>query len=472
MLRELAAQVRGRGGGGGRAGAGAGRAAVVGVAWRFPSGFSLLQSQEHSRAGSAAQRCNAGGNGVHATCFCLHDGILPCRQPTASAATAAHAPPCPLCHPCLCPQVEPPAALTCLCSLPLLGSLTAEVLYVDPWRQLAELAEQLAGDEEEAEEEEESEGEEEEEQSEEGSESGSESEEESDGGEVVEESEELGSSEEGLVAPAAAARAREGSAARLPPAARAREMEFCFSRGPQLELSGVSAGAGGGVNGADFAAAVAATQAAATPSPADAAAAAAAGSAASPSVATGSAGPAPAVAPASAAIAAIAAAAAAAELAALAVALGPGRAEHIRAVLERGSGALQEMAPMDLFSCFAGGSSNGSSNGSSSAAAGAAGGSGSSRVGLTELDVTFVGCGLLPGCWAGVEALGGSLRRLALRVGRSAEEERLVARWVPRNVLAHAWRGISKVVLEGRVWDFRVSQWGNQAIPGYHACRT
>ncbi|KAG2430479.1 hypothetical protein HXX76_010002 [Chlamydomonas incerta] len=348
----------------------------------------------------------------------------------------------------LAAQVEPPAALTCLCSLPLLAALTAEVLYVDPWRQLAELTEQLAGDEEdeeeskeedeEEEEEEEESGQESDEESEEGSQSDSES-----GGDGSDEGEHDGSEDaegedDDLVAPAA--RARQGSS-RLPPAARARELEFSFSRGPQLAASGASAGGGGrcgggGVNGAAFADAVAATAAAAmrevavaAGAAAAAAAAAAAGSVTTPaSAAGGGAADAPKAAAAKPAQASPAAAAAATELAALAVALGPGRAEHIRAVLERGSGALQEMAPLDLFSCFAGGSS-----------VGAAGGS--SRVGLRELDITFVGCGLLPGCWAGVAALGGSLRRLALRVGRSAEEERLVARLQQRLApgAASAW---------------------------------
>ncbi|GFR39998.1 hypothetical protein Agub_g532, partial [Astrephomene gubernaculifera] len=101
------------------------------------------------------------------------------------------------------------------------------------------------------------------------------------------------------------------------------------------------------------------------------------------------------------------------------------------------------LRPLDLFSAFAPQSSARSScsSGSGWDTGGGGeelGGGGGGGCSLTNLDVTFVGAGLLPGCWYGIKRLGGSLRRLALRVGRSEVEERLVARLTSR--LGSRWR--------------------------------
>ncbi len=131
-------------------------------------------------------------------------------------------------------------------------------------------------------------------------------------------------------------------------------------------------------------------------------------------------------------------------------ALGPARAGTIGRVVRWGCSVLGEMAPLDLFSCFAGTDElpappplqGAAAAGTAAAAAAAAGdaahgardedGNPGGHVGvvgargLTHLDVSFVGCGLLPGAWAGLRRLG-SLTSLRLRVERCSEEERLVA---------------------------------------------
>ncbi|KAG2484469.1 hypothetical protein HYH03_016703 [Edaphochlamys debaryana] len=258
-------------------------------------------------------------------------------------------------------QVEPPSSVTALTSLPLLSSLSLELVVTDAPRQLAELCEALG--EEEEEEEETSSGEEE---------SSCEGEEE----EEEEEEEEQGSSGAEDEAKAAAAAAAATAATGDP-------------------------GSGSG------------------------------GAAADPGSGSGSGG-----------------AAHVASLVADLDARGPfQRGTTLRRVVERGWGALDELGPMDLFSGFAAtpsppgttpapgiaavpnagsGAGSGADRDPGSRVQGTGGGS-VRRVGLTALDLTFVGCGLLPGTWQGVEALGGSLTELSLRVGRCAEEERLVA---------------------------------------------
>ncbi|EFJ49373.1 hypothetical protein VOLCADRAFT_89731 [Volvox carteri f. nagariensis] len=153
--------------------------------------------------------------------------------------------------------------------------------------------------------------------------------------------------------------------------------------------------------------------------------------------------------------------------------LGP-RASAIKRVIERHWRQLRAAAPLDLFSCFApphdrcgprgagdilsgdsgdsgdreqgngnglirsgGGGGGGETGVAESSFASCGGGGGVAATvpthgSLTHLDVTFLGVGLLPGAWHGICHLAGSLTRLALRVGRSPREERLIANLLSR----------------------------------------
>ncbi|PNH12930.1 hypothetical protein TSOC_000152 [Tetrabaena socialis] len=126
-----------------------------------------------------------------------------------------------------------------------------------------------------------------------------------------------------------------------------------------------------------------------------------------------------------------------------------GRGGTVCKVLASGALHLDPMRPLDLFSGFAprssssegGGGGGGSADGGrggggntgvvvggGAAAERAKGGAAARGGGLTHLDVSFIGAGLLPGAWYGIMRLGASLQHLALRVGRCAVEERLVSR--------------------------------------------
>ncbi|GIL72135.1 hypothetical protein Vretimale_457 [Volvox reticuliferus] len=110
---------------------------------------------------------------------------------------------------------------------------------------------------------------------------------------------------------------------------------------------------------------------------------------------------------------------------------------------------LRDSRPLDLFSCFGdkydGDRSDASDRGTEMSAATNTGGV-LTRASLTELDVTFLGAGLLPGAWHGISQLGSGLTRLALRVGRSPLEERLISnlqartpgRWPPGSFSVHS----------------------------------
>ncbi|KXZ44025.1 hypothetical protein GPECTOR_75g749 [Gonium pectorale] len=279
----------------------------------------------------------------------------------------------------LAAAVEPPAAVTALAALPLLASLSVELVYSEPWRQLVELAEQLG------------EGEEEEE---EGADSGDEDDESEDGEE--ESGEESDRSGEGDSEPSGGgpSREREGGEAHASPAS------------ARVVHRVASPGGGAGLEAAPVRCAGPARSAADEEE---------------------------------------------LSLAAEVAALGR-QGPPLRAVVERGWSALDSFRPLDLFSAFAcsdpadaalGGSAGGDGGGASGSADSGAGCSGGARGGaagwgpggrhgLTHLDVSFLGTGLLPGAWHGIAQLGGSLRSLVLRVGRCERQERLVSRLTAR----------------------------------------
>ncbi|GIL45590.1 hypothetical protein Vafri_2795 [Volvox africanus] len=110
---------------------------------------------------------------------------------------------------------------------------------------------------------------------------------------------------------------------------------------------------------------------------------------------------------------------------------------------------LRDSLPLDLFSCFAdrrGGGCCGESDNAAETTAAISEACAPTHASLTELDVTFLGAGLLPGAWHGICQLGSGLTRLALRVARSPLEERLISNlqartpgcWPPGSFSVHS----------------------------------
>ncbi|GLI64106.1 hypothetical protein VaNZ11_007280 [Volvox africanus] len=110
---------------------------------------------------------------------------------------------------------------------------------------------------------------------------------------------------------------------------------------------------------------------------------------------------------------------------------------------------FRDSLPLDLFSYFAdrrGGGCSGESDNAAETTAATSGARAPTHASLTELDVTFLGAGLLPGAWHGICQLGSGLTRLALRVARSPLEERLISNlqartpgcWPPGSFSVHS----------------------------------